>query len=173
MKLLETAIRESKVVSFQYTNNENVTKLLKVEPVRLEFKWYSWYLIAFSPKHQDYCMLKLVRMEKVAILDERCEVVHDSDTKQITLQDHRKTITVTLHGKANIKMQCKEYLNGQITQEFENGDFEFCFTVPEQERYWYGVILSFGKDATIIAPESVIERLLTTCGEVRRNYGKE
>lgn len=65
IRILESAIRQRRIVTFRYTNNENVEKQMEVEPVRLEFKWYNWYLIAFHPGHQGYCMFKLVRMEEI------------------------------------------------------------------------------------------------------------
>mgnify|MGYP006990179179 CR=1 FL=1 len=59
----------------------------------------------------------------------------------IKMKDNNDNIVhVKLYGKAVIKAKCREYLNGRITQEFENGDFEFSFSVPEHETFWYGVI---------------------------------
>lgn len=170
IKILEKAIRRQRVVAFRYTNNENVEKQMEVEPVRLEFKWYNWYLIAFHPGHQDYCMFKLVRMEEIAVLEKENTVNHEG--RDIVLQDERKVITVTLRGKPVIRSKCREYLNGEVTGEYPNGDFEFRFCVPENEAYWYGVILSFGSNATILEPQSVIDRILATCDEVQKHYEK-
>lgn len=170
IKILESAIRQQRAVTFRYTNNENVVKLLEVEPVRLEFKWYNWYLVAFHPGHQDYCMFKLVRMEEISVLDKGYSVNHGE--RDIVLQDNREGITVTLRGNAAIRSKCREYLNGQVTKEYQNGDFEFQFCVPEREIYWYGVLLSFGNNVTVLEPQSVIDRILATCDEVKRHYEK-
>lgn len=170
IRILENAIRQRRIVTFRYTNNENVEKQMEVEPVRLEFKWYNWYLIAFHPGHQDYCMFKLVRMEEVAVLEKENTVNHEE--RDIVLRDERKVITVTLRGNAAIRSKCREYLNGEVTKEYQNGDFEFRFCVSEREVYWYGVILSFGNNVTILEPQSVIDRILATCDEVQRHYEK-
>ena len=171
VKILESAIRQRRIVRFRYTNNENVVKQLEVEPVRLEFKWYNWYLVAFHPGHQDYCMFKLVRMEEIMVLDKGHSVSHEE--RDIVLQDNRKGITVTLRGNAAIRSKCREYLNGEVTKEYQNGDFEFQFCVPEKEVYWYGVLLSFGNNVTVLEPQGVIDRILATCDEVKRHYEKE
>lgn len=170
IRILENAIRQRRIVTFRYTNNENVEKQMEVEPVRLEFKWYNWYLIAFHPGHQDYCMFKLVRMEEITVLEKENTIDHEG--RDIVLRDERKVITVTLRGNAAIRSKCREYLNGEVTKEYQNGDFEFQFCVPESEVYWYGVILSFGNNVTILEPQSVIDRILATCDEVRRHYEK-
>ena len=148
-----------------------MVKQMEVEPVRLEFKWYNWYLIAFHLGHQDYCMFKLVRMDEIAVLEKENTVNHEEH--DIVLRDDRKVITVTLRGNAAVRSRCREYLNGEITKELGNGGFEFQFCAPESEVYWYGVILSFGNNVTILEPQSVIDRILATCDEVRKLYGKD
>lgn len=171
IRILESAIRQQRAVAFRYTNNENAVKQMEVEPVRLEFKWYNWYLVAFHPGHQDYCMFKLVRMEEIAVLDRGYSVDHGE--RDIVLQDNRTDITVTLRGNAVIRSKCREYLNGEVTREYQNGDFEFRFCAPEREVYWYGVLLSFGNNVTVLEPQSVIDRILATCDEVREHYEKD
>lgn len=169
--LLEEAIRKKRVVEFKYTNNENVMKQIQVEPVRIEFKWYNWYLIAFYPKYQDYCMFKLVRIEELIILEKINAIDHE--TSEIIMNDDRKVISVILRGNASIKSKCKEYLNGTVTKEYMNGDFEFCFSVPTDENYWYGVILSFGNNVTVLEPQCVIDRILKNCSKVSKIYEVE
>ena len=174
MHTLENAIRQEQVVEFRYTNSEDVEKTIQVEPARLEFKWYNWYLIAFYPKNQEYCMFKLVRMEKLTILDKKHSVNHAE--QEITIQDKRNVLAITLRGKGKVKGKCKEYLNGEVTQTYPNGDFEFQFMAPEGETYWFGVLMSLGDNVTVIEPKSVRDRLLKTCNEIMKNYkngGKE
>ena len=72
-----------------------------------------------------------------------------------------------------MKSKCKEYLNGTVSKEYMNGDFDFCFSVPEDENYWFGVILSFGNHVRILEPQSVIERILKNCREVSKIYEVE
>lgn len=167
--LLEDAIEKKYVVQFSYTNSHDETKELQVEPVCLQYKWYNWYLIGYYEKYQDYCMFKLVRMDSLRVTDIKNSKVHD--LSDIKMNDSSENIIhIKLHGKASIKTKCREYLNGRITQEFDNGDFEFCFSVPEHETFWYGVILSFGNKAKIIEPQEIKERILKTCKEIQIEY---
>lgn len=168
--LLECAIEEKCVVRFSYTNSQNEVKEIQVEPVCLQYKWYSWYLIGYYEKYQDYCMFKLVRMDNLQTTDLKFTKTHC--LSKIKINDNRDDIVhVKLYGKAVIKAKCREYLNGRITQEFENGDFEFSFSVPKHETFWYGVILSFGNKVRIIEPQEIRERILKTCKEIQMEYG--
>lgn len=169
LMLLEDAIEKKCVVRFSYTNSHDEVKEIQVEPVSLQYKWYNWYLIGYYEKYQDYCMFKLVRMNSLIETDMKNTKIHN--LSDIKLKDSNDNIVhIKLYGKAAIKAKCREYLNGQITQEFENGDFEFCFSVPEHETFWYGVILSFGNKVKIIEPQEIKERIIKTCKEIQMEY---
>ena len=169
LMLLEKAIEEKCVVRFSYTNSHGEIKEIQVEPVCLQYKWYNWYLIAYYEKYQDYCMFKLVRMDKLQATD--MKFMNGHKLSDIKLKDSTDRIVhIRLYGKAAIKAKCREYLNGRITQEFENGDLEFSFSVPEHETFWYGVILSFGNKARIPEPQEIKERILKTCKEIQMEY---
>ena len=171
LMLLEDAIEGKCVVRFSYTNSHDEVKDIQAEPVCLQYKWYNWYLIGYYEKYQDYCMFKLVRMDHLQ--ETNIKFTKSHDLSDIKMKDRNDDIVhVKLYGKAVIKAKCREYLNGCITQEFENGDFEFSFSVPEHETFWYGVILSFGNKAKIIEPQKIKERIIKTCKEIQMEYGE-
>ncbi|MFT4106981.1 MAG: WYL domain-containing protein [Lacrimispora sp.] len=172
IQLLEGAITQKKIVRFQYTNNENEVKPMQVEPASVIYKWFNWYLVGYYEKYQDYCMFKLVRMEHLEITEKRNRIEHCAENIFIRERSSQKVIEIKLRGKARVKSKCKEYLNGHIIKEFENGDFEFCFSVPEKETYWYGVLLSLGSEIRVIGPQSVIDRILATCNDLFKEYGE-
>lgn len=169
LTLLEDAIKQQHMVRFSYTNSHDEVKERLVEPVQLQYKWYNWYLIAYYEKYQNYCMFKLVRMENVEVTELKNTKLHNPD--EINLTDSPQTIwNIRLYGKASIKAKCREYLNGQITKEYENGDFEFSFSVPEHETFWYGAVLSFGNKIQVLEPPELKERILQTCREIGQLY---
>ena len=167
--LLEDAIERKRMVRFTYTNSHDEVKEIQAEPVCLQYKWYNWYLIGYYEKYQDYCMFKLVRMDSLQTTDMENTKIHT--LSDIRLKDnHENIVHIRLRGKAAVKAKCREYLKGRFTQEFENGDFEFCFSVPEHETFWYGVILSFGNQVKIMEPREIRERILKTCMEIQMEY---
>lgn len=168
--ILEEAINMQKVVQFQYTSRNAEEKIIEVEPVGVIYKWYNWYLIGYYEKYNDYCMFKLVRMEQLSITKKAITRKH-SLTEALANREHTQTgIQIKLFGKAKIKAKCKEYLHGEITKEYENGDFEYSFIAPEEEHFWLGIVLSCGKDIKILEPASVIERITSTCREILTEY---
>lgn len=171
--VLEEAVRKKRIVQFQYTNNSNEVKEIQTESVGVVYKWYNWYLIGYSEKYMDYCMYKLVRMEHLMVTEKRNTREH-SLKKALAGREHtQETIEIKLLGKAHIKAKCKEYLNGKVTKEYENGDFEFCFYAVEKETFWYGVLLSFGNAVKILEPQNVVDRIYATCQEILEVYNKK
>lgn len=172
LMLLEDAIAQKHVVRFSYTNSHDEVKEIQVEPVCLQYKWYNWYLFGYYEKYQDYCMFKLVRMENLQTTNIKSIKKHN--LSDIKMKDNNENVVqIKLYGKAVIKAKCREYLNGRITKEFENGDFEFCFSVPEHETFWYGVILSFGNKAKVLEPQEIRKRIIKTCKEIQIEYEEE
>ncbi len=169
LRVLEEAIEKKCIVRFSYTNSHDEVKEIQVEPVCLQYKWYNWYLIGYYEKYLDYCMFKLVRMDHLQATDIKNTKTHDLSGIKMK-GDYEDIVQIKLYGKAIVKAKCREYLNGRITQEFENGDFEFCFSVPEHETFWFGVILSLGNKVKIIEPQKIKERIIETCKEIQMEY---
>ena len=168
LRLLEETIEKKCIVRFSYTNSHDEVKEIQLEPVCLQYKWYNWYLIGYYEKYQDYCMFKLVRIDSLEATDIKNKKIHHlSDVK---LKEDNNIVHIKLYGKAIIKSKCREYLNGRITREYRNGDFEFCFSVPKHETFWYGALLSFGNKVRIIEPQEIKERIIKTCKEIQMEY---
>ncbi len=174
--LLNHAVQIRHQIAFRYTNSKDEVREVEAEPAGVIYKWYNWYLIAYYPKRQEYCMFKVVRMDELKILEKKNEKSHqirEIEKKLEEKEEQRSTIQVVVHCKAKLKSRCREYLNGIITKEHENGDFEFPMTVPEGEQFWYGVLLSFGRDAKVTAPKELIQRIVKQCREVIEIYDVE
>lgn len=173
LSILTKAVDEKYKIILSYTNNDNVQKKLEVEPVTLMYKWYSWYLLSYFPKHNSYGLLKVDRMENIEITNQKNSIEHNVDYAKGQCEKQEKTqkcIQVKLVGKKAIKAKCLEYLNGTVESEFENGDFILSFSVPEKEFFWYGALLSFGNQVTVLEPIELREKICTTCKDILKVY---
>lgn len=171
--ILEQAVKESHTVLFSYTNSDNIQKDFEVEPIATMYKWYNWYLLCYFPKYKDYRIFKLVRMDNISITAQRNSMVHNVEYAKEQLEsqaDNRKYFNIKLYCCSDIKSKCMEYLKGDIESEFENGDFIFTFSVPENEMFWYGVLLSFGNKIKVLEPQVLQNKILKTCQEILQEY---
>ena len=171
--LLQRAISIRKKVVFFYTNTNNETKEHKVEAVAIMYKWYSWYLICYYPKYDDYRMLKVVRMKNISISEESNSKLHSvSEVKRrLELSEYReKIICVKLLCQKSIRTKCEEYLNGAIIEEYEDGQFIYEIYVPENEHFWYSTVLAFSNQARVIEPPELIERICLHSNQILEQY---
>jgi len=112
-------------------------------------------------------------MEQIGMTNQKNSKVHSvSEAKRKWEQSEKQQniIHVKLLCKSIMKSKCVEYLNGEIVQEFENGDAIFEFDVPENEHFWFGTILAFASNIQVLEPLSLIERIKLTCSEIIDQY---
>ncbi|WP_127495886.1 helix-turn-helix transcriptional regulator [Paenibacillus glycanilyticus] len=75
LPLLRAAITERKVIRFDYINAKNERTTRELEPVRLHFKYGSWYIYGYCLTRCDYREFRLSRMVE-AFQTERCFEPH-------------------------------------------------------------------------------------------------
>ena len=173
LQMLQTAVIEKRTVGFKYTNNNNETRIHSVEPIAVIYRWYAWYLLAYSKTKNDYRTYKLVRMSNLEITDQ--PFVKKHETADIILKntdktDSRQYIDVLIKCKEVSKSRVIEYLNGTIIEEFSNGDTLMKLTVVENEHFWIGTLLSLSDNVEVIAPEEVRKRLLESAEKIISLY---
>lgn len=115
--LLQTAVMEKHAVAFTYTNNNNETRTHCVEPIAVLYRWYAWYLLAYSKVNSDYRTYKLVRMSDLKITDKPFEKEHESADiilKKIDQNDSRTYTELLLKCNQMAKSRVVEYLKGTI-----------------------------------------------------------
>lgn len=169
LQKLQTAVRERRCVSFSYTNNDNETRKHSVEPIAVIYRWYSWYLLGYSKRKDDYRFYKLIRMSGLMIGNEAFVKEHEAADvilEKADKNDSRKYITLVARCKEAAKMRTIEYLNGEITQEYPDGSCLMKLTVAENEQLWFGTLLSLGDNVRIISPESVRNRLVEAAKKI-------
>ena len=175
LQTLQSAIRQKRAVSFSYTNAENVTRIHTVEPIAAVYRWYAWYLLAYSRIRDDYRTYKLVRMRDLEITDSPFTREHaNADTILHTAdqKNSRPFTVVKARCKAEAKARAIEYLNGAIVEELENGDAILTLHVMENEAFWLGMLLSLSDGVEVIEPEHIRQRILTAAENIVKSYRK-
>jgi predicted DNA-binding transcriptional regulator YafY len=171
--LLNQWIQKKVRVSFAYTNAKDEKSQVEAEPVCTIYQWYHWYLIGFSLKHEEYRMYKVTRMDHLMTTGEANERVHDiNEVKEYikSKEDYRKRVKVRLLCQDRLRSRCREYLGASITKEYETGEFECEIFAPENETFWYGLLLSFGGAVRVLEPKSLIERIQRDCVDILNHY---
>jgi predicted DNA-binding transcriptional regulator YafY len=150
-------------------------KLHTVEPIAVVYRWYAWYLLAYSTVKNDYRTYKLIRMRNAEIVDAVFTKEHKN--AEIILRDNdkqtpQKLTEITVRCKSEARSRVIEYLNGKTICEYENGDCDMTLYVIENEHFWFGTLLSLGDWIEITAPEHIRHRVLEASKKIVSLYQK-
>lgn len=173
LQALQTAIAQKRVVDFTYTNNNNETRTHSVEPIAVLYRWYSWYLLAYSKVKNDYRCYKLVRIRDLKITDKPFTKEHrtpDIILKESDKTDSRQYTDVYIECKERARSKVQEYLRGIIIKDLPDGDALMKLTVVENEQLWIGTLLSLGDDVKVIAPIQIRRRLFEAASKIVSLY---
>lgn len=173
LQILQSAVINKRVVSFTYTNNDNETRTHSVEPLAVIYRWFAWYLFAYSRIKDDYRSYKLVRMNDLKVTDEVFMKEHESAEtilRKTDKEDSRKYTQITVKCQESARSRVTEYLKGNVIEELPNGNAMMKFTVVENEQFWIGTLLSLGDSVEVVEPKEVRERLLDAAGQIISLY---
>lgn len=172
---LQLAIKDKKAVRFTYTNSQNETRIHKVEPIAVIYRWYAWYLLAYCVFQGDYRTYKLLRMEDLEITKEDFSKEHGSPSAILARHDQTNTVA---HTKILVKCspgliaKAYEYLNGRVIKDLEHGMAIMELSVVESEQLWLGTLLSFGDNIEVLSPEHIRQKLINCSEKIISLYQK-
>ena len=173
LKTLEKATQDRKVVQITYVNALGGSSSRLVESIALNYRWYAWYLLAYCQMKQDYRIFKLARISELELTNTAFSKEHSDPAvllEQAFQGTGRRELDITLLCKADVKVQVCEYLNGDIVEMLNNGDFIMHMNVLEDERMWFAMLLSFGNKVIILEPGKLKTRLAETAENILLLY---
>lgn len=162
MKTIENAISQRKIITFDYTKADGGVNRRRVEPLALNYKWYAWYLFAYCTYKNDYRSFKLKRMYGLEKTGQQYENRHGDVAALVDVSDqndNRRCFDYILKCKKDALVLVMEYLGGYIIEEKENGEYLLSISVMESDRLWYSLLLGFGDEVEVVAPDFLRERI--------------
>lgn len=175
LQQLQAAVTQKQTVRFTYTNNNNETRVHHVEPIAVLYRWYAWYLLAYSRVRDDYRTYKLIRMSNLEVTDETFLREHepaDVIFQKTNKKDSREYTDVLLRCRQAAKTRAIEYLKGTVTEELPGGDVLIKTCVVENEQFWFGALLSLGDDIEVVEPDTIRQRAIQTAKKILELYGE-
>ena len=174
---LKESILNKKKICFDYYGQYGEMSNRTVHPMQLLFKEYTWYLKAFCENRGAVRLFKVLRMKRVEVLDEHfgeTEIIADENmnAKAVhTGSTNEKAIHTEIHLLIDKKEAYRVYdrFEEEDITVLENGDF-LIKTWQLIDDWVYGVILSFGPSAEVLAPSFVKEEIKRRIAEMLKKY---
>lgn len=172
-RFLEQAIAERKYITFDYQNSGGQKSKPYVEPLAIHYKWYAWYLFAYSPAKKQYRTFKAARIQNLCISDTVSAIEHGNIEK--LMKDSEQTYYETcihIEVQFNHENAClmSEYFLDCQAEKLTETTSRIFIDVPPKERLWKALLLSFGDQVKVAGPEEYKNELIETAKKFLSNY---
>ncbi len=171
---IKNAVLERRLVRFDYYGKMGEMSRRTVEPVQLLFKEYTWYLRAFCRERNAWRIFKLFRMKRLEVLSEVFVPRDGSDGEAGAGAEDQKEQALS-SAVIDIRIDRKEAY--RIYDRFEEEEIEalpegdFLVHMHADVDDWvYGVILSFGSSAEVLAPEEIRQEVRQRILDMAERY---
>lgn len=173
--LLEKAIAKRRLIRFSYRNANGERSEQTAEPLAIHYKWYAWYLFAWSEQKQQYRTYKVARMQELAALEQTSRREHGDVEKLMKESEnayYQTCIPIEVHFDEGEAGLMEEYFPDCPVERLENGHCRIFINVPAKERLWKALLLSFGDRVEVIGPEDYRRELIETARKFLSNYDR-
>lgn len=171
LQIINTAIVERKILSFDYFNMKGDVTFREVEPYRLLHRGNSWYLQGFCLLRQQMRTFRFSRIHKL-ITSERAFTPREVDFATLNQETNYDIpqIMVKIRFDDTLKGQLINYYN-DINIEHENGKNVATIPILDDD---IGIrfLLSLGESCECLEPQTVREKLIQKAEAVLGVYAK-
>lgn len=171
--LLKQAVLKKQVVAFDYVNRLGQRGRREVEPLRIIFKSYTWYLQGFCREKQDYRTYKLTRMKDLAVREESFE---RKMPPELPLEEWNTegSFYTCLELKFSSEMGCRVYEEFEEDHIVKNDDGTYTVVIDYLYDSWVmGHLLSFGEHVEVIKPDFIRKEIARKAENIHKKYQKK
>lgn len=164
LTLLDRCFIEKREVKFEYCNLNGEHSKRRVEPLKLIFKSFSWYLYAFCLEKEDTRIFKVKRMRNIQIGDEFYNE-REIDTSKLFNDRENNIVNVKLKVSNNFLKKADDYFD---EYELDKGNIiKFSFPLDE---WIYSMILGFGSEVEVLEPLTLRESIKNKIKDMNNIY---
>ena len=167
--IFKAAILNKTMVSFDYFGSNGKKSERTVEPLKLMFKGYAWYVYAFCNIKNDFRIFKVSRINNLEIKEEL--FVRNAPENIFMESNDINTNMIRVVLKIDSRMAFRVFDEFPYGSVVENPDGSFIVAIELPNEEWlYGYILSFCGDAEVIEPKSIRKGIKNRLEECLKKY---
>lgn len=165
---IKYSIINCRVIECSYFNTKGEISKRKIEPYKLVFKGYQWYVYGFCLMRNDFRFFKLTRIDDLTVLNETFSRKEGISVNTKYNIDTNEIVKVKL--KINSRMAARvydEFRKGKITF---NGEFFIVEANIPKNEYLYTYFLAYGNDLEVIEPVEVRREMKILLEKIINKY---
>lgn len=156
--IFKTAILNKRIVTFDYYSSKGEKNERIVEPLKLVFKGYAWYVYGYCRVKNDFRMFKVSRIKKLCITDKLFKRDIPKTTPSEPPDTNANMLSIVLKFSPRVAFRILDEFSEGNCVENPDGSFTVTTFFPGEE--WVcGYILSFGDDVEVLEPVHIRDKL--------------
>lgn len=170
LRHLRTAINGRNIVRFDYFNAKNERTTREMEPLRLHFKYRSWYIYGYCRTRRDYREFRLSRLMNLqltgVLFQPHPELPEAAESADRGSREHMEDVVVRVGPEA--MAEALDQFHQMDKQFHPDGSMTLRIPVcqPLKARWLWTILLGFGGGAEVLEPAALRgilkEQLLNT-----------
>lgn len=173
LPLIQKAINDQRLLEIDYTNVSHKKTFRRIEPLALIFKWYAGYLFSFCQLRRDYRIFRISRIRNLKLTNKKFSREHKNMNElfnEYQTTNKREDINLKLLCKNEIRVSIEDYfVNGKIIEE-NNNHFILEISLPKNEQFWFGILLSYGDKVKVLEPASLQNKIINKVRDIEKLY---
>ena len=172
LERIQTALQESKLLSFQYADRHGNETERTAEPYQLVLKGSHWYLQGYCHTRKGFRLFKLSRMSNLQIQGESF-TPRDYQEPQLDFADILETMQTEI--RIRIHKSVMDRVLDYVTNEHfsPDGDEHYLVRFPFIENeFHYDILLSFGDKCECLEPLPIREEMKRRIQNIAAIYEK-
>ncbi|MDT2815244.1 helix-turn-helix transcriptional regulator [Vagococcus carniphilus] len=170
VKTLRQAITQTRLLTIDYRNYDNVVSNRKIEPMSLIFKNYTWYLFAYCLLKDDFRLFRVSRIKDYH-MEEQLFKRREKSYHEITALENEqaKMIELVLKVSPLMKSRVEDIFNEEDIEMLETGELLVTASFPEKD-WLFSLIFSFGEHVEVLAPQEMRESVASKLKLMANKY---
>lgn len=167
--LLKEAIFTRTIITFDYSGAYGLTKRRVAEPMKLVFRGYSWYLLAWCRIREDFRYFKLTRMNELSTTEDDF-IRRNLNVSELPLKQYtQKMVSVKARISPHLEYRMRDEFEAKQVQNQTDGSFLVQFEMPDNE-WLYDYLLTYGAGIKVLEPAVVKEELIRRLKSAIQQY---
>lgn len=152
LETIKTALRESRLLSFDYTDRRGNKTARTAEPYQLVLKSSHWYFQGYCHKRRDYRLFRLSRISNLQMQEETF-IPRDYQKPVLAFAEILETLQTRIKIRIH-KSVMDRVLDFCTYEDFSpDGDAHYIVRFPFIENeYYYSILFSFGDKCECLEP---------------------
>lgn len=167
------SVSEKKVLRITYyTNSSEQTNERDIEPVGIYFASGNWYLVAYCHLRKDYRNFRIDRIQQIKRTDTTFSIEAMSLSeylKQFSTQHNMVETIIEFDNRMVRYIKEQRLYYGYVSEVKKKDTTEMKFMIAYPE-YIAGWLLSFRKQARVLAPQSLVDLMKKAVNELSEQY---